>query len=139
MRLIIHFFSEETGKTVKLPSYDQACRKVHRLKSEPELVVVRERAKSLPRVRESPQSFALSIPAPSLFTQVDEHSLELYVVTPDGIAVSKRIHAAVQTAAILSAVLAPKAMRVSKLWATICSRPWDCCSEAVGVSASPNS
>ena len=62
-------------------------REIHRLKSEPDLVAVREGAKSLPRARESPQSFALSIPAPALLTQVDEHSLELYVVTPDGIAV----------------------------------------------------
>ena len=102
--------SEETGTLVKLPSYDQVRREVHRLKSEPELVAMRERTKSLPRTRESPQSFALSIPAPALLTQVDEHSLELYVVTPDGIAVTQRVHAAVlvcvKTAAILSAVLA---------------------------------
>jgi hypothetical protein len=56
------------------------------------------------------ESFALSIPAPALLTQVDEHSLALYVVTPDGIAVTKRVHAAVlvcvKTAAILGAVLA---------------------------------
>ncbi len=102
--------SEQTGTPVKLPSYDQVRREIHRLKSEPELVAVRERAKSVPRARESPQSFALSIPAPALLTQVDEHSLELYVVTPDGIAVTSRVHAAVlvcvKTAAILSAVLA---------------------------------
>jgi Mu transposase, C-terminal len=71
---------------------------------------VREGATSLPRLRESPQSFALSIPAPALLTQVDEHSLELYVVTPDGIAVTQRVHAAVlvcvKTAAIMGAVLA---------------------------------
>ncbi len=110
MRQIALHLAEETGTTVKLPSYDQVRREVHRLKSEPELVAVRERAKSLPRARESPQSFALSIPAPALLTQVDEHSLELYVVTPDGIAVTQRVHAAVlvcvKTAAILSAVLA---------------------------------
>jgi transposase len=101
--------SEETGTQVKLPSYDQVRREVHRLKTEPDLVAVRERAKSRPRARESPQSFALSIPAPALLTQVDEHSLELYVVTPDGIAVTQRVHAAVlvcvKTAAILGAVL----------------------------------
>jgi len=73
-------------------------------------VAVRERAKALPRARSSPDSFVLSIPAPALLTQVDEHSLELYVVTPDGIAVTQRVHAAVlvcvKTAAILGAVLA---------------------------------
>ena len=101
--------SKQTGTPVKLPSCDQVCREIHRLKREPELVAVREGAKSVPRARESPQSFALSIPAPALLTQVDEHSLELYVVTPDGIAVTSRVHAAVlvcvKTAAILGAVL----------------------------------
>jgi hypothetical protein len=70
---------------------------------------VREHAKSVPRARESASSFALSIPALVLLTQVDEHSLEVYVTTPDGIAVTKRVHAAVlvyvKTAAILGAVL----------------------------------
>src|SRR6266700_1531935 len=77
---------------------------------EPEVVAMREQAKSVPRERESPLSFALSIPAPALLTQVDEHSLELYVVTPDGLAVTHRVHAAVlvcvKTAAIMCAVLA---------------------------------
>jgi Mu transposase, C-terminal len=109
MRQVAARLSAETGKPVKLPSYDQVRREVHRLKSDSALVAVREGAKSLPRMRESPQSFALSIPSPALLTQVDEHSLELYVVTPDGIAVTKRVHAAVlvcvKTAAIMGAVL----------------------------------
>jgi hypothetical protein len=102
--------SKETGTSVKLPSYDQVRREIHRLKREPDLVAIREGTKSIPRARESAESFALSIPAPALLTQVDEHSLELYVVTPDGIPVASRVHAAVvvcvKTAAILSAVLA---------------------------------
>ncbi len=97
---------ERLATMIKLPSYDQVRREIHRLKSEPELVAVLDQAKALPRARESPQSFALSIPAPALLTQVDEHSLELYVVTPDGIAVTSRVHAAVlvcvKTAAISS-------------------------------------
>jgi transposase len=109
MRQVAARLSAETGTPVKLPSYDQVRREIHRLNGEPDLVAVREQAKSLPRMRESPHSFALSIPAPALLTQVDEHSLELYVVTPDGIAVTERVHAAVlvcvKTAAILGAVL----------------------------------
>jgi len=101
--------SKDSGTPVKLPSYDQVRREIHRLESEPDLVAVREQAKSLPRSRSSPESFVLSIPSPALLTQVDEHSLELYVVTPDGIAVTQRVHAAVlvcvKTAAILGAVL----------------------------------
>ena len=99
----------ETGQPAKLPSYKQVRVAVQHLKMEPELVAVREGARSIPCARESAESFALSIPAPALVTQVDEHSLELYVTTPDGIAVTQRIHAAVlvcvKTAAILSAVL----------------------------------
>jgi len=83
------------GTPVKLPSYDQVRREIHRLEQELDLVAMREQAKSLPCMRESPHSFALFIPAPTLLTQVDEHSLELYVVTPDGIAVTQRVHAAV--------------------------------------------
>ena len=132
-------------QSIKLPSYDQVRREVHRLKEDPELVAVREGAKSLPRLRESPQSFALSIPSAALLTQVDEHSLELYVVTPDGIAVTQRVHAAVlicvKTAAILGAVLAlgplkeEDYMRLVKqalepkdrlVGITGCEHPWPC-------------
>ena len=60
--------------------------------------------------RESAESFVLSIPAPALLTQVDEHTMDLYVVTPYGTTVASRVHAAVlvcvKTAAILGAVLA---------------------------------
>jgi len=109
LRQVATRLSAETGTMVKPPSYKQVRTEVSRLKSEPDLVAVRERAKSLPRPRSSPESFVLSIPAPALLTQVDEHSLELYVVTPDGIAVTQRVHAAVlvcvKTAAILGAVL----------------------------------
>jgi transposase len=109
MRQLATRLEKDTGALVKLPSYDQVRREIHRLSKEPDLVTVREQAKALPRARSSPDSFVLSIPAPALLTQVDEHSLELYVVTPDGIAVTERVHAAVlvcvKTAAILGAVL----------------------------------
>jgi hypothetical protein len=102
--------SMETGTTVKLPSYKQVRTAVQHLKMEPELVAMREGAKSVARPRESAESFVLSIPAPALLTQVDEHTMDLYVVTPDGTTVAKRVHAAVlicvKTATILGAVLA---------------------------------
>ena len=110
MRQVAARLAADTGQAVILRSYDQVRRAVHRLTSEPELVAMREGAKALPRMRESPQAFALAIPAPALLTQVDEHALELYVVTPDGLAVTHRVHAAVlvcvKTAAIMGAVLA---------------------------------
>ena len=110
MREVAARLEKDAGAPVSLPSYDQVRREIHRLEKEPDLVAVREQAKALPRARSSPDSFVLSIPAPALLTQVDEHSLELYVMTPDGIAVTQRVHAAVlvcvKTAAILGAVLA---------------------------------
>src|SRR6266566_7719382 len=102
--------SKETGTPVKLPSYAQVRKEVQRLSMEPELVAVREGAKSVPRSRESAESFVLSIPAPALLTQVDEHTMDLYIVTPSGETVASRVHAAalicVKTGAILGAVLA---------------------------------
>src|SRR3989454_227821 len=101
--------AEDTGKPVTLPSYKQVRTAVQRLQMEPDLVAMREGAKAVPRARESVESFVLSIPAPALLTQVDEHTMDLYVVTPDGTTVASRVHAAVlvcvKTAAILGAVL----------------------------------
>jgi len=102
--------SKDSSKPVKLPSYKQVRTAVQRLKMEPELVAMLDQAKSIPRERESAESFVLSIPAPALLTQVDEHTMDLYVVTPDGTTIASRVHAAVlvcvKTAAILGAVLA---------------------------------
>src|SRR3989441_2971726 len=110
MQQVVTRLTKETGKPVKLPSYDQVRREIHRLALQPDLVAMREGAKSIPRERESAESFALSIPAPALLTQVDGHTMDLYVVTADGTTVASRVHAAVlicvQTAAILGAVLA---------------------------------
>jgi len=64
--------SRQTGKEVALPSYKQVRTEVGRLKKDPNLVAVRERAKALPRPRSSPESFVLSIPSQALLTQVDE-------------------------------------------------------------------
>jgi hypothetical protein len=87
--------SEQQGKPVKLPSYAQVRKEVRRLRSEPELVAVRDQAKSVPRERSSAESFVLSIPSPALLTQVDEHTMDLYIVTPDGITVASRVYTAV--------------------------------------------
>jgi transposase len=110
MHRVATHLAEETGKPVKRPSYKQVRTAVQRLQREPELVAMREGVPSVPRARESAESFVLSIPAPALLTQVDEHTMELYVVTPDGTTVASRVHAAVlvcvKTAAILGAVLA---------------------------------
>jgi len=101
---------EDTGSAPALPSYKQVRSFVSALKQEPQILRAREQLRSSVRARQSPRSFVLSIPAPAQLAQVDEHSMELYVITPDGIPVTRRIHAAVlicvKTAAIMSAVLA---------------------------------
>jgi hypothetical protein len=115
------------------------------LKQEPQILRAREQMRSSVRDRQSPRSFVLSIPAPAQLAQVDEHSMELYVITPDGIPVTRRIHAAVlicvKTAAIMSAVLALGSlkeedyMRLVKMalepkdrlvLQTGCQHPWPC-------------
>src|SRR6266852_27453 len=101
---------EDTGTAIPLPTYEQVRGYVQLLKQEPQVRQSREQARGPLRDRQSPRSFALSIPAPAQLAQVDEHSMELYVITPDGIPVTRRVHAAVlicvKTAAIMSAVLA---------------------------------
>jgi transposase len=69
MQHVARRLSEKQGKPVKLPSYAQVRKEVHRLKSEPELVAVRDQAKSVPRAASSASSFALSIPSPALLTK----------------------------------------------------------------------
>src|SRR5207253_1536650 len=110
MQQVAARLSKETGTAVTLPSYKQVHTAVQHLKMDPNLVAMREGAKSVARPRSSAESFVLSIPAPALLAQVDEHTMDLYVVTPDGTTVASRVHAAalicVKTAAILGAVLA---------------------------------
>ena len=100
---------QETGTAFPLPSYGQVRDYVLALKQEPAVQKERGQEKGSPRSRQSPLSFALSIPAPAQLAQVDEHTMELYVETPDGIPVASRIHAAVlvcvKTAAIMSAII----------------------------------
>ncbi len=101
---------QDTGMVIVLPSYDQVRRYIQTLQQEPKVRKERGEERGVRRERQSPLSFALSVPAPAQLAQVDEHTMELYVVTKDGIPVASRIHAAVlvcvKTAAIMSAVLA---------------------------------
>jgi len=110
LKQIASRLQQETGTALPLPSYRQVWDYILALKQEPAVQKERGQEKGSPRSRQSPLSFALSIPAPAQLAQVDEHTMELYVVTKDGIPVASRIHAAVlvcvKTAAIMSAVLA---------------------------------
>ena len=145
IRRVAKRLQEDTGTAIPLPTYEQVRGYVDVLKQEPQVRRSREQVPGPLRDRQSPRSFALSIPAPAQLAQVDEHSMELYVVTPDGIPVTRRVHAAVlicvKTAAIMSAVLAlgplkeEDYMRLVKMalepkdrlvLQTGCQHPWPC-------------
>src|SRR2546423_515163 len=93
----------------------------------------------------SPQSFALSITAPALICQVDEHTLDQFIVTADGTPITHRVHGAVlicvKTAAILGAVLSLDSLKEEDYMRLIkqalepkdrlvalyeCQHPWPC-------------
>lgn len=101
---------EDTRTAIPLPTYEHVRGYVQLLKQEPQVRRSREHAKGPLRGRQSPHSFVLSIPAPAQLAQGDEHSMDLSVVTPDGIPVTRQVHAAVlmcvKPAAIMGAVLA---------------------------------
>ena len=100
----------DTGEAMALPTYDQVRKYIQTLKEEPKVRQARGAERGRERSRQSPTSFVLSIPAPAQLAQVNEHSMELYVTTRDGLPVASRIHAAVlvcvKTAAIMGAVIA---------------------------------
>lgn len=102
--------SEREGKPVLVPTYWQIYFFTKALHQDAKVLAARSGLKHPPRERMSPQSFVLSIPFPAHICQVDEHTIDLLVVTPDGMVVTRRVHAAVlicvKTAAILGAVLA---------------------------------
>jgi transposase len=110
LKRVAERLQQDLGTAIPLPSYEQVRKFIDAIKHEPKIQKERNGEKGTRRERQSPTSFALSIPAPAQLAQVDEHSMELYVETPDGIPVASRIHAAVlvcvKTAAIMSAVLA---------------------------------
>lgn len=107
--------SEREGKPIPVPTYAQIRDCVKTIAEEPTVADARAGLKHPPRERMSPKSFILSIASPALICQVDEHSVDLLVTTPDGIVVTSRVHGAVlicvKTAAILGAVLSLDSLR----------------------------
>ena len=101
--------SSREGKPIPVPSYHQIWDFAKALAEVPNVADARSGLKHPPRERMSPTSFVLSIASPALICQVDEHTLDLFVVTADGTVITRRVHGAVlicvKTAAILGAVL----------------------------------
>jgi transposase len=109
LKTLAEKLSEREGKLVRQPSYDQVYDFIKSISQEAKVIDARSGLKHSPRERTSPSSFVLSIPYPAHICQVDEHTLDQLVVTPDGTVITRRVHAAVlicvKTAAILGAVL----------------------------------
>jgi len=115
LRQMAEKLSQQEGTLVLAPSYKQVWSFLHEISQERKVLEARSGLKHPPSERMSPQSFVLSIPYPAHICQVDEHTLDLLVVTPDGIPITRRVHGAVlmcvRTGAILGAVLALDALR----------------------------
>src|SRR6266852_4688332 len=101
--------SEREIKPIPPPTYAQVYDFIKAIALEAPVVAARSGLKHAPRARMSPKSFVLSIPYPAQICQVDEHTMDLLVVTPEGTVLTRRVHGAVlicvKTAAILAAVL----------------------------------
>jgi hypothetical protein len=102
--------TKQEGKLVEGPIYFQVWSYIASIENEPKVVYARSGLKHPPHERMSPYSFVLSIRAPALICQVDEHFIDLLVVTLDGTVITRRVHCAVlicvKTGAILAGVLA---------------------------------
>jgi transposase len=137
--------SERENKPISVPTYQQVYAFVKSISQETSVKDARSGLPHAPRTRMSPKSFVLSIPYPAHICQVDEHTMDLLVVTPEGTVITRRVHGAVlicvKTAAILSAVLSldtlceedymrlvKMAMEPKERWTTLydCQHPWPC-------------
>ncbi len=137
--------SQQENRLIKTPSYKQVRSFLKGIESEAQVRHARSGEKHAPRERLSPSSFVLSIPYPASLCQVDEHTMDLLVVTAKGTVITRRVHAAVlicvKTAAILGAVLALDALREEDYMRLVkmalepkdrltllyeCQHPWPC-------------
>ncbi|HCJ36664.1 MAG TPA: hypothetical protein DHV65_20525 [Ktedonobacter sp.] len=109
LKRLAEALSASEGKLVQGPTYRQVQYFLKGIAHEAKVAEARSGLKHPPPERISPQSYVLSIPSPALICQVDEHTLDLLVVSSDGAVITRRVHGAVlvcvKTAAILGAVL----------------------------------
>ncbi len=137
--------SERAGAPVPVPTYRQVQHFLKGIEHQTPVVEARSGLKHPPRERMSQESFVLSIAYPAHICQVDEHTLDQLVVTPDGTVISRRVHGAVlicvKTAAILGAVLSLDSLKEEDYMRLVkmsleakdrlttlyeCKHPWPC-------------
>ncbi len=106
---------KETGSLPDLPTYWEVYRAGQKILRDDQ--ASREARAGLVHSQPSATSiigYVRSIASPALIVQVDEHWLDVFVVTDEGAKLTERVHAAVlicaKTAAILAAVLSPRAL-----------------------------
>jgi hypothetical protein len=130
---------------IKTPTYRQVQHFLKGISQETSIVEARSGLKHPPRERMSAESFVLSIAYPGHICQVDEHTLDQLVVTPNGTVITRRVHGAVlicvKTAAILGAVLSLDSLKEEDYMRLVkmslepkdrltilyeCKHPWPC-------------
>ncbi len=101
--------TKSSGAPVLVPSYRQVWYYIESISKEKAVTEARSGLKHPPRDRMSPYSYTLSIPFPAEECQVDEHTIDMFIVAQDGTPIRRRVHAAVmvcvKTGAILAGVL----------------------------------
>jgi transposase len=145
LKQLVEELSSRENKPIPAPGYHQVYEFVKSISQETSVKEARSGLPHPPRARMSPKSFVLSIPYPAHICQVDEHTMDLLVVTPEGTVLTRRVHGAVlicvKTAAILAAVLSldtlceedymrlvKMAMEPKDRWTALydCRYPWPC-------------
>ena len=106
---------KETGTLPAMPSYWQVHRTAGKLlASDREAREIRQGLAHPPHSATSIVGYVRSIASPALVAQVDEHWLDVFVVTDEGAKLTERVHGAVlpdaKTGGIMAAVLSPRAL-----------------------------
>ena len=104
-----------TGKRPGMPDYYAVRRFVKFLETKDrEVGEARSGQRHVPHSAMSVKGYVHSLPSPVIVAQVDEHTMDVFIVTDSGLKLTERVHAAVlicaKTGAIIGAVLSPRAL-----------------------------
>jgi hypothetical protein len=104
-----------TGALPAMPTYRQVRHLAHAIEQADEQVqLARSGLRHLPHSATSVIGYVRSIASPALVLQVDEHWLDVFVVTNEGAKLTERVHGAVlidaKTSGMMGAVLSPRAL-----------------------------
>ena len=145
LKALAQKLTKREGVPVLTPSYWQVYYFVQSISKEPSVAEARSGLKHPQREPQSPYSYVLSIPSAALICQVDEHTIDQYIVAQDGTPITRRVHGAVlvcvKTGAILAGVLSLDSLKEEDYMRLIkqamepkdrlvrlyeCMNPWPC-------------